>query len=411
MKRKAFLTLENGQVFEGTGFGAAGEVTGEVVFTTGMTGYLETLTDMSYHGQIVIQTFPLIGNYGLIPEDFESARPQVRGYIVKEICGAPSNFRSQGGLENYLAERGVIGLCDIDTRALTKVIREQGVMNGSITATREAADPAAIRAYRIERSVEAVSCEKPIRYEAGGRATPYEQAAGAPDGLTRAPGESGGGQGASGAPGRRFRVTLWDFGAKNGIVRELRARGCDVLQVPCGTTADEILASRPDGVMLTNGPGDPADNVGIIREIARLMEHGRTGGGAAADASERPVPIFGICLGHQLMALARGAVTAKLKYGHRGANQPARDLALGRVYITSQNHGYAVVPASIDPAVAVLRFINGNDGSCEGIDYLDCPAFSVQFHPEASGGPRDTAFLFDRFIDMMSETEVSRDAT
>ncbi|MDR1059631.1 MAG: carbamoyl phosphate synthase small subunit [Clostridiales bacterium] len=419
MKRKAFLTLENGMVFEGTGFGAEGSAIGEVVFTTGMTGYLETLTDKSYYGQIVMQTFPLIGNYGLIPEDFESGGPQVRAYIVKECCEAPSNFRSSGGLDAFLRESGVVGLCGIDTRALTKIIREQGVMNGSITPDRESADMRAIRAYRVEGSVEAVSCRERIL-----RASGAEPAAG----------------------GGKYRVALWDFGAKDSIAKELLARGCDVTQLPQSATAGEIRALAPDGVMLTNGPGDPRDDARIIRELADLMgggpagqapsradsggagQGGQSGSGgaqvpagsggapapAAPAASAAPaaqagrIPVFGICLGHQLMALARGGDVMKLKYGHRGANQPARDLATGRVYITSQNHGYAVLAESLDPKIARPRFENANDLTCEGIDYLDCPAFSVQFHPEASAGPRDVAFLFDRFIDMM---EVKRHAT
>ncbi|MDR1440441.1 MAG: carbamoyl phosphate synthase small subunit [Clostridiales bacterium] len=387
MERKAFLTLENGMVFEGAAFGAEGSAIGEVVFTTGMTGYLETLTDMSYYGQIVVQTFPLIGNYGLIPEDFESAGPQVRAYVVKECCGAPSNFRSQGGLGAYLRERGIVGLRGIDTRALTKAIREQGVMNGSITPERGGADMRAIRGYRVEGAVEAVSCRARADH-----ASPAAPAAG----------------------GAKYRVALWDFGAKGSIIKELTARGCDVAQLPQSATAGEIRALRPDGVMLTNGPGDPRDNAGIIRELADLMGWGApgAGGGQGGDGlgtgAGGRIPVFGICLGHQLMALASGASVAKLKYGHRGANQPARDLATGRVYITSQNHGYAVLAESLGPQVARARFENANDLTCEGIDYLGIPAFSVQFHPEASAGPRDTAFLFNRFIEMM---EVTRHAS
>jgi carbamoyl-phosphate synthase small subunit len=353
MSGRAWLVLENGRRFEGVPFGALGEAVGEAVFTTGMTGYLETLTDRSYLGQIVVQTFPLIGNYGIIPSDFESASPVLNAYVVKSWCREPSNFRSEGDLDTFLQSRGIVGLCGIDTRALTKLIREAGVMNGMITRDPDSADMEALRAYRIADAVRRAGTDKPYRV-----------------------GEEG-----------RFQVCLFDFGLKENIVRELTRRGCGVTVLPPDTAPEAVFARRPDGVMLSNGPGDPADNPDIVRNLRAVAGSG--------------LPVFGICLGHQLLGLAAGGRTTKLKYGHRGANQPVRDLQTGRVYITSQNHGYAVVAASLDPRSARERFRNVNDGTCEGLDYLDRPVFSAQFHPEACGGPRDTAFLFDRFMGMM----------
>ena len=343
----AYLILENGVVMAGESFGARGEITGEVVFATAMTGYLETLTDQSYHGQIVLQTFPLIGNYGVIPPDFESAGIGPKAYIVKHPCRNPSNFRSEGGLDVFLRERGIIGLCGIDTRALTRIIRENGVMNGKITASPPTgADLSEARAYAIRDAVAAVSTR----------------------GLTKT------------GPGPH-RVALIDFGAKRGITEALAARGCEVWSFPHDAGAREIQQMKPDGIMLSNGPGDPAEpaNDGII-ETLRILQRSEA-------------PIFGICLGHQLLALANGYQTKKLKFGHRGANQPVREVSTGRVYITSQNHGYAVVAES-------GSFVNVNDGTCEGLDYGN--SFSVQFHPEARGGPLDTAFLFDRFLERMA---------
>jgi len=347
----AYLVLQNGTVMKGVYFGAQGEVTGEVVFATGMTGYLETLTDPSYYGQIVLQTFPLIGNYGVIPPDFESATIGAKAYIVKYPCQNPSNFRSKGDLDTFLRERGITGLCGIDTRALTRIIRENGVMNGKITATPPtAADIAAVKAYSIINAVAAVSSRS----------------------ITKT---------IPGQPQAAKRVALMDFGAKRGITAALAARGCEVWSFPHDSGAQKILNIKPHGIMLSNGPGDPAEsaNNGIIETLRILQQSG--------------VPIFGICLGHQLLALANGYSTRKLKFGHRGANQPVKELATGRVYITSQNHGYAV---TADKG----SFINVNDGTCEGMDYGN--SFSVQFHPEACSGPLDTAFLFDRFIARMN---------
>ncbi|MFZ3129711.1 MAG: carbamoyl phosphate synthase small subunit [Desulfosporosinus sp.] len=355
MQQSIYIVLENGQVFKGKTFGAAGEVVGEIVFTTGMTGYLETLTDPSYYGQIVVQTFPLIGNYGIIPSDFESSSLYLKAYIVREWCQVPSNFRSEGELDTFLKGHNIVGVYGIDTRELTKIIREVGVMNAKITTTLADLDQvlAEIRNYRIIDAVQTVGTRE----------------------ISVSKGVPGG-----------YKVVLWDFGAKENIRRELLKRGCEVIAVPADTTTAEILNLRPDGVMLSNGPGDPADNKEIIGELAKLSKSG--------------VPIFGICLGHQLLALAQGAETAKLKYGHRGANQPVKDLKTGRVYITSQNHGYAVVADSL-PVHACLSHLNANDGTCEGIEYQNMPAFSAQFHPEASAGPKDTNFLFDRFMDLM----------
>ena len=350
---KAYLVLENGDIFEGVRLGAPVDSVGELVFNTGMSGYIETLTDPSYYGQIVLFTFPTIGNYGIIPEDFEGACV-VRGCVMREWCDAPSNFRSEEDLDTFLKEQGVAGIAGVDTRQITKLIRESGVMNAMICgAVPESLN--ALRDYRVVQAVEHVSGRERCVYPAEG--------------------------------GERFRVTLIDYGAKRGIIRNLAARGCTVTAVPYDTPAESILADAPDGVMLSNGPGDPADNRRAIAELAKLM--GR-------------VPVFGICLGHQLMALAQGGRTGKLKYGHRGGNQPVRDTATGKCYITSQNHGYAVLTDAL-PEGAQLSFENVNDGTCEGLVYPALRAFSVQFHPEARPGPEDTSFLFDRFLDMMSK--------
>jgi carbamoyl-phosphate synthase small subunit len=402
MSTKACIVLANGQVFEGKGFGASGCITGEAVFTTGMTGYLETLTDPSYYGQIVTQTFPLNGNYGVIPHDFESEKSHMRGYIVRSWCEVPSNFRCQNTIDSFLKSNNIIGLYDIDTRRLTKVLRETGVMNariisgGSPEAEKEFAALAKptekekllreIKTFRIADAVKSVTCsavsiEEPadvvFTESAKYRAVPIRS-----DGTKlNSPDEAM-------KNGRGKKVVIWDFGAKANIRRELLKRGVTVVSVPCTATAEEILALKPDGVMLTNGPGDPQENTEIIRNLKILCKSGTA--------------LFGICLGHQLLALARGAQTLKLKYGHRGANQPVKQLSTGRVYISSQNHGYAVENRSL-PRHAVLSFVNTNDGTCEGVTYTDIPAFSVQFHPEASSGPLDLNFLFDDFINLMND--------
>ena len=398
---KAMLVLANGQIFEGKGLGAAGVIIGETVFTTGMNGYLETLTDPSYYGQIVTQTFPLIGNYGVIPKDFESASSHVRGYITRSVCEAPSNFRCGGTLDSFLKEQNVIGLSGIDTRALTKVLREAGVMNGMIVSgdgeeacsvRRALENPAEkevllekIRSYKIEQAVESVTCSaKGVEESAQ---TVFTESAAYRFVPVRSDGTKENDMAAAMKNGTGRTVVLWDFGAKANIRRELLKRGLTVVVASASTSADEIIQMNPDGVMLSNGPGDPQDNPVLIAGIRKIVE--------------RDIPVFGICLGHQLLALAMGADTMKLKYGHRGANQPVKHLATGRVYITSQNHGYAVKNETI-PADAVLSFVNTNDGTCEGITYKSHPAFSVQFHPEACSGPLDTSFLFDEFVALIN---------
>ena len=377
---KAFLVLADGTVFEGTSIGAEGSTIGETVFTTGMTGYLETLTDPSYFGQIVTQTFPLIGNYGVIPEDFESRKCFVKGYIVRELCYLPSNFRCQSDLDSYLKSQNIVGIAEIDTRALTKKLRESGVMNGMIISGIE--KPVIensllekIKAYRVDQSVETVSTSTQLS-EKQNVVKDYPE-------INHHIFHSD----------KKIRILLWDFGAKYNIPRELEKRNAEVITVPYSYTADDILKLDPDGIMLSNGPGDPADNTGVIAEIAKLVQYNID----AQASGKKMVPIFGICLGHQLLALARGCKTSKLKYGHRGGNHPVKEVETGRVFITSQNHGYAVQCDNL-PSFAKLAFYNSNDKTCEGITYTDIPAFSVQFHPEACGGPHDTNFLFDKFI-------------
>lgn len=350
---KAYLILADGTVFEGLSAGAEGETIGEAVFTTAVVGYMETITDPSYYGQLVTQTFPLIGNYGTMRVDAESPKPELFGYIVREMDGEGSNFRNEGPLDTYLKEHNIVGISGIDTRQLTRILRESGVMNAMITPSKSNLPEKLkkIKAFRIKNAVENTSCREKTVIGDG-----------------------------------KHRVVLWDFGAKGNIERELVKRDCTVIRVPAFYTAEQILAEKPDGIMLSNGGGNPADNVGIIEELKKLNEHN--------------LPTFGICLGHQLLALSYGGKTKKLKYGHRGANQPVTDLQTKRTYITSQNHGYTVIPKSL-PETAELRYVNANDRTCEGLDYIDRPAFSVQFHPESHGGPHDTEFLFDRFVTMM----------
>ena len=348
---KAYLVLSNGDVYEGTAIGAAHDSVGELVFTTGMVGYLETLTDPSYYGQIVVQTFPLIGNYGVIEEDFEG-KTAVSGYVVGELCEHPSNFRCQYELNKFLVDNNICGISGVDTRQITRTIREQGVMN-AIICSEVPSDLSEVKSFAIKDAVAHVTHKNKVECPCG-----KEDA---------------------------FKVVLVDYGEKRGIERSLNERGCDVIIVPYDTSAEDILAMNPDGIMLSNGPGDPADNEYCIAQIGKLI--GKK-------------PVFGICLGHQLTALAMGGKTVKLKYGHRGGNQPVTDLRGSRTYITTQNHGYAVVADSLIGA-ANQTYINANDGSCEGLDYPGLRCFTVQFHPEACAGPRDTEGLFDRFIRMM----------
>lgn len=350
--KKAYLVLQNGDIFEGYSIGAEGSTVGELVFTTGMCGYIETLTDPSYFGQIVMQTFPLIGNYGFIEDDAEG-KCSVSGYIVREWCDMPSNFRSGGDIDTYLKRHGIIGLCGIDTRAVTKIIREHGVMNAVISDSLPVCTEA-VNNYSVKNAVKSVTCKETSVYKANNE---------------------------------KYKVVLYDYGAKKNIIRELLLRGCTVIRVPSDTSADEVLKLSPNGIMLSNGPGDPTENTGCIKEIKKLL-------GA--------VPMFGICLGHQLMALAAGGKTEKMRYGHRGVNQPVKEVGDSRTYITSQNHGYSVIADSIKDKGS-LSFVNANDGTCEGVDYKDLNAFSVQFHPEACSGPKDTSFLFDKFIKLMEE--------
>ena len=355
-KRKAALVLADGTVFEGCGFGAEGKTVGEIVFTTAMTGYQETLTDPSYCGQIVTQTFPLIGNYGVNKLDPESNGCAVAGYIVRECCEIPSNFRCEGDLDGYLKSLNIVGICDIDTRRLTRIIRESGVMNGAIVSGNYDKEKLLeeIRAYKVGEVVPKVSVKEREVFK---------------------------------ADSPKYNVVLMDYGYKFNIRRELNKRGCDVTVMPYNATADEIRALSPDGIMLSNGPGDPTDNVQSIATLRELIS--------------AKIPTFGICLGHQLLALANGAKTEKLKYGHRGGNQPVKDLALDKTFITSQNHGYAVVGESVPESAGKVSHVNGNDGTCEGVRYTNAPAFTVQFHPEACGGPHDTSYLFDEFIKLM----------
>ena len=355
-KMKAFLILEDGHVFTGRSIGSTREAVSEIVFNTSMTGYLEVLTDPSYAGQAVVMTYPLIGNYGICYEDMESKRPWPDGYIVRELSRMPSNFRSQGTIQEFLEKNEIPGICGIDTRALTQLLREKGTMNGMITR-REDFDLEEIlpklKAYSPTGVVMATTCkEREV------------------------------------LPGDGYKVALLDLGAKKNIGDSLHKRGCEVTIYPADTKAEDILAANPDGIMLSNGPGDPKECTEIIKEIKKLYDSN--------------VPIFAICLGHQLMALANGLDTHKMKYGHRGGNHPVKDLKTGRVYITSQNHGYVVDTDKLDPKVAVPAFVNVNDGTNEGLSYTGKNIFTVQYHPEACPGPQDSAYLFDRFLDMMA---------
>ncbi len=390
---KAFLILEDGTVFEGTHIGAEKEIISEIVFNTSMAGYLEVLTDPSYAGQAVCMTYPLIGNYGVCMEDMESRQPWPDGFIVRELSRIPSNFRCDKTIQEFLTENGVPGIAGIDTRALTKILREKGTMNGMIT-TDENYDLQSIlprlKAYTTGKVVEKVTCES--KYTVKGSQTLEEN--GPISGSAVYTGEK------EKKPtlvrelnGKNKKVALLDLGTKKNIAQSLAQRGCDVTVYPALTSAEEILADQPDGIMLSNGPGDPKECESVIREIKKLYDS--------------DVPIFAICLGHQLMALATGADTFKMKYGHRGGNHPVKDLKTGRVYITSQNHGYVVDMDRLDPKVATPAFVNVNDGTCEGLSYTGKNIFTVQYHPEACPGPQDSGYLFDRFIQMM---EVEKNA-
>lgn len=361
---KAFLILEDGTVFEGKSIGAQKEVISEIVFNTSMTGYLEVLTDPSYAGQAVTMTYPLIGNYGICYQDMESKKGWPDGFIVRELSRMPSNFRSEDTVQSFLEKNDIPGICSIDTRALTKILREKGTMNGMIT-TNENYNLYEIlpklKEYKVTGVVKKVSCDSVEKYVPGDINSEMVTA--------------------------DKNVAVIDVGTKKNIVRCLLNRGCNVTVYPCTFDAGEVIASKPDGIMITNGPGDPAECVEIIAQIKKLSESG--------------IPIFAICLGHQLMALAHDAKTYKMKYGHRGANHPVKNLDTGKVYISSQNHGYVVDADSIDENVARPWFINVNDKTVEGLEYIGKPVKTVQFHPEANAGPKDSEMLFDEFMKMI----------
>ena len=348
--KKIYLVTEDGRSFEGYSFGAQAEVCGELVFNTGMVGYIETLTDPSYYGQLVVQTFPLVGNYGIIPEDFEG-KCALKAFIVREWCDAPSNFRCEYDLDKFLKDNGVVGIYGIDTREITKHIRENGVMNAKICFAPETSLDE-IKSYKIKDAVAAVTCDAPATY--------------APEGEAK------------------YKVALLDFGTKKSFIDELTKRGCEVRVLPAQTSAQEILEMDLDGVMLPNGPGDPADCAAYVEQVKLLLGK---------------LPMFGIGLGHQLMALAKGATTYKLKYGHRGGNQPSHRQNTNRTYITSQNCGYAVDADSV--GTGAVDYVNANDGVCEGISWAEDRAFSVQFYPESIEGLHSTSFLYDKFIELM----------
>lgn len=357
--KKAYLYLANGQVLEGQSFGASGTAIGELVFTTGMTGCVESLTDPSYYGQLVVYTFPQFGNYGICRKDMESPHCQMGGVVVREYCQEPSNFRCDATVDTFLKEQNVVGIAGVDTRMLTQMIRDGGVMNAIITTEETKPDLEVLKTYRVEQSVENTSTKEAYDIPAQGE--------------------------------EKFSVALLDYGAKGSIPNSLTARGCKVTIYPYNTPAEEILAAGHDGVMLSNGPGDPAENVEIVANLKELLKS--------------DMPIFGICLGHQLLALAIDAQTTKLKYGHRGVNHPVKDIDADRTYITSQNHGYAVVGESVDPQIARVRYVNLNDGTVEGLEHIGRPVFTVQYHPEVCPGPMDTSYLFDKFIENIEKSK------
>ena len=367
---QARLILIDGTSYEGHSVGATGTATGEVVFNTSMTGYQEILTDPSYAGQLVALTYPLIGNYGVSPRDRESARPRVAGFVVREMCEVPSNYASRDSGDDYLAQNGVVSIQGIDVRHLTKHIRDGGVLLGMITTEHSPADGLEILKnlppYDAGTYARDVSTPAPYFWDAADNAPTNEIP----------------------PRGPKKRVVVLDYGAKFNILRELVERDLEIVVLPCGATLDEILALEPDGIMLANGPGDPRSLTAEIATIQQLM------------AQNESRPMFGICLGHQLLGQAFGGETYKLKFGHRGANHPVKDLTTGKVHITSQNHGYALESASLPPEIEVTH-LNLNDNTVEGLRHVSKPVFSVQYHPEASPGPRDNAYLFDKFADLV----------
>lgn len=360
---QARLLLQDGTLFTGTAFGAEGEKTGEVVFNTGITGYQEVLSDPSYCGQIVTMTYPLIGNYGITRDDFESVRPFVHGFVVRRHEAVPSNWRAEYSVDDLLKEYGIPGISEIDTRMLTRIIRHYGTMKAILTTSNK----------RVEELMEMMgdTTIEELRNQVArtSTTTTYNN------------------------PGNKERIVLVDYGAKTGILRELNNRGCDVVVVPHDVTADEIRRLNPDGIQLSNGPGDPKDVPYAVQTISELLGE---------------YPIFGICLGHQLFALACGADTEKLKFGHRGGNHPVKELESGRCFITSQNHGYTVNEESIASTELEVTHINNNDKTVEGLKHTRYPAFSVQYHPEAAPGPHDSSYLFDRFLQMIADHKAKR---
>ena len=371
---KAILALEDGTCYEGESFGAPGECVGEAVFNTSITGYQEILTDPSYKGQIVAMTYPLIGNYGVNPDDVESAGPQVEGFVVREYCERPSNWRSCESLGDYLKRNDILGIQGIDTRALTRRIRTEGAMK-SVLSTLDPDRNSLVEKARnspgmVGRDLaRRASCSEPYRWTE----SLFDYENGRTEALRQDP---------------RFRVAVYDFGVKRNILRYLVSRGCDVTVFPADSPADQLLEIDPDGIFLSNGPGDPEPLTYAVENIRTLM---------------RVRPTFGICLGHQLLGLALGGRTYKLKFGHRGANQPVRELDTGKVEITSQNHGFAVDADSLDRREVEVTHVNLNDNTLEGLRHKRLPIFCVQYHPEASAGPHDAEYLFDRFVELMEE--------
>ncbi|GAB6990580.1 carbamoyl phosphate synthase small subunit [Paenibacillus pini] len=360
---QARLLLEDGTLFTGTGFGAEGETTGEVVFNTGITGYQEVLSDPSYCGQIVTMTYPLIGNYGITRDDFESIAPYVNGFVVRRHENVPSNWRAQYSVDALLKEYGIVGISEIDTRMLTRLIRQHGTMKGILTTSNQS----------VAELQERLSVSKLAINQVAHVSTKHTYS----------------------SPGSKERIVLVDYGAKSGILRELTARGCDVVVVSHDATADEIRSLHPDGIQLSNGPGDPKDVPQAIQTISELLGE---------------YPMFGICLGHQLFALACGADTEKLKFGHRGGNHPVKDLATNRCYITSQNHGFTVNEESVANTDLEVTHINNNDKTIEGLKHKKYPAFTVQYHPEAAPGPYDNSYLFDQFLQMIADHKLQHPA-